>query len=90
MYLGACARKHPPDGSIAMTLSLYVAKQPHTCAHVRTHNYMSTRQGFRGRGGSTTQRLDGAIYAASNAALMLAQMQDSQGALKEVGFWLCA
>jgi hypothetical protein len=29
-------------------------------------------QGFRGRGGTTTQRLDGAIYAASNAAMVTA------------------
>jgi hypothetical protein len=41
-------------------------------------------QGFRGRGGTTTQRLDGAIYAASNAALMLAQLGEEEGALKEV------
>jgi hypothetical protein len=42
------------------------------------------QQGFRGRGGTTTQRLDGAIYAASNAALMLAQLGEEEGALKEV------
>jgi hypothetical protein len=41
-------------------------------------------KGFRGRGGSTTMRLDGAIFAASNAALMLAQMGDEDGAVKEV------
>ena len=41
-------------------------------------------KGFRGRGGSTTQRLDGAIYASSNAALMLAQMGDEKGALQEM------
>jgi hypothetical protein len=29
-------------------------------------------------------RLDGAIYSASNAALMLAQMGDEDGAVKEV------
>jgi len=40
-------------------------------------------KGFRGRNGSTTQRLDGAIYSASNGALMLAQMGDEAGALKE-------
>jgi tetratricopeptide (TPR) repeat protein len=40
-------------------------------------------KGFRGRGGSTTQRLDGAIYSASNAALMLAQMGHEEAALKE-------
>ncbi len=31
-------------------------------------------KGFKGRGGSQTPRLDGAIFAASNAALMLAQL----------------
>lgn len=52
-------------------------------------NYLISSQlfqqakGFRGRGGTTTQRLDGAIYAASNAALMLAQMGGEQAALKE-------
>jgi tetratricopeptide (TPR) repeat protein len=40
-------------------------------------------KGFRGRGGTTTQRLDGAIFAASNAALMLAQVGDEEGALRE-------
>jgi tetratricopeptide (TPR) repeat protein len=40
-------------------------------------------KGFRGRGGTTTQRLDGAIFAASNAALMLAQVGDEDGALRE-------
>lgn len=40
-------------------------------------------KGFRGRGGTTTQRLDGAIYAASNAALMLAQIGEEKAALKE-------
>jgi hypothetical protein len=33
-------------------------------------------------------RLDGAIFAASNAALMLAQMGDEDGAVKEVR-WRC-
>lgn len=41
-------------------------------------------KGFRGRGGSTTQRLDGAIFSASNAALMLAQMGDEAGATREM------
>lgn len=41
-------------------------------------------QGFRGRNGSTTARLDGAIFSASNAALMLAQMGDEPGALAEI------
>lgn len=49
--------------------------------------------GFRGRNGGTTDRLDGAIFSASNAALMLVQMGDSEGAIKEVGVswyeWVC-
>jgi len=40
-------------------------------------------KGFRS-GASTTQRLDGAVYAASNAALALAQLGDDAGATKEV------
>ncbi|KAF6257809.1 hypothetical protein COO60DRAFT_1271090 [Scenedesmus sp. NREL 46B-D3] len=40
-------------------------------------------KGFRGRGGTTTQRLDGAVFAASNAALMLAQVGDEAGAVRE-------
>ena len=43
----------------------------------------SPPQGFR-NGSSTTQRLDGAIYAASNAALMLVQLGDDPRALREV------
>lgn len=39
-------------------------------------------KGFRS-GASTTQRLDGAVYAASNAALALAQLGDDAGAVKE-------
>jgi tetratricopeptide (TPR) repeat protein len=39
--------------------------------------------GYR-RGASTTQRLDGAIYAASNAALVLAQLGDEAGAAAEL------
>ena len=41
-------------------------------------------KGFRGRDGNTTSRLDGAIFSASNAALMLAQLGDLDGAVKEV------
>eukprot|EP00877_Chromochloris_zofingiensis_P006048 jgi/Chrzof1/1697/Cz10g17190.t1 len=41
-------------------------------------------KGFRGRGGSTTPRLDGAVFAASNAALMLAQLGDEKAATAEV------
>ena len=39
-------------------------------------------KGFRS-GASTTQRLDGAVYSASNAALALAQLGDDAGATKE-------
>ena len=39
-------------------------------------------KGFRS-GASTTQRLDGAVYSASNAALALAQLGDDKGATKE-------
>ncbi len=39
--------------------------------------------GYR-RGASTTSRLDGAIYAASNAALMRAQLGDDAGAAADV------
>jgi tetratricopeptide (TPR) repeat protein len=39
-------------------------------------------KGFRS-GASTTQRLDGAVYAASNAALALAQLGDDAGAITE-------
>ncbi len=38
----------------------------------------------RGRGGSNTARLDGAIFSASNAALMLAQLGDEEAALGEM------
>ncbi|GLC42869.1 hypothetical protein PLESTB_001433100 [Pleodorina starrii] len=41
-------------------------------------------RGFRGRNGSTTPRLDGAIFAASNAALMRAQLGDTDGAVQEM------
>ena len=44
--------------------------------------------GFRGRGGSMTPRLDGAVFAASNAALMLAQLGDEAGAIKEMQVWM--
>ncbi|GAX82059.1 hypothetical protein CEUSTIGMA_g9487.t1 [Chlamydomonas eustigma] len=43
-----------------------------------------TAKGFRGRNGNTTSRLDGAIFSASNAALMLAQMGDLSKATKEM------
>mmetsp|Transcript_12807 Transcript_12807/g.34933 ORF Transcript_12807/g.34933 Transcript_12807/m.34933 type:complete len:377 (+) Transcript_12807:51-1181(+) len=41
-------------------------------------------KGYKGPNGSSTARLDGAIYSASNAALMLAQMGDLKGAMKEM------
>ncbi|GIL59205.1 hypothetical protein Vafri_13885 [Volvox africanus] len=41
-------------------------------------------RGFRGRNGSTSPRLDGAIFASSNAALMRAQMGDTDGAVQEM------
>ena len=43
-------------------------------------------KGLRGRGGSTTQRVDGAIFAQSNAALALAQLGDLPGAAKELEY----
>eukprot|EP00887_Chlorella_sp_A99_P003722 scaffold7.g3722.t1 len=51
--------------------------------------YLASQQGFQQASGfygshSTTPRLDGAIFAASNAALMLAQAGDEQGALREM------
>lgn len=47
-------------------------------------NLFQQARGFRGRGGTTTQRLDGAVFAASNAALMLVQLGDVEGAVKEM------
>lgn len=47
-------------------------------------------RGMRGRNGSTTDRLDGAVYAASNAALVLVELGDDQSALEEVGVCTCA
>lgn len=51
--------------------------------YLTSANIFQSSKGYRGRNGSTTQRLDGAIYASSNAALALAQMGDEDGALKE-------
>jgi hypothetical protein len=53
-------------------------------AYLEAADLFQGASGFRGRGGSTTARLDGAIFAASNAALMLAQLGDEAGATKEV------
>ncbi|GLI60174.1 hypothetical protein VaNZ11_002237 [Volvox africanus] len=41
-------------------------------------------RGFRARNGSSTPRLDGSIFASSNAALMRAQMGDTDGAVQEM------
>jgi tetratricopeptide (TPR) repeat protein len=51
--------------------------------------YLASADGFQRASGfrygrSTTPRLDGAVFAASNAALMLVQLGDEAGALKEV------
>jgi hypothetical protein len=70
----------PPPGLAAGTQLNTETHAPLPLARRATR----TAQGFRGRGGSTTQRLDGAIYAASNAALMLAQLGEEEGALAEV------
>lgn len=83
--------QHPAPGCVWQPTS---NSHLSTAALVHVVAVLSTYQGFRGRGGTTTQRLDGAIYAASNAALMLAQLGEEEGALKEVrggdyaGSWL--
>lgn len=41
-------------------------------------------KGMRGRNGSTTDRLDGAVFSASNAALMLVQMGEEEEAIQEM------
>ena len=52
--------------------------------YVAASNGFQRAKGFRNRQtGGTTQRLDGAIYAASNAALMLAELGDEAGAIAE-------
>jgi tetratricopeptide (TPR) repeat protein len=53
-------------------------------AYLEASEMFQRASGFRGRGGSTTARLDGAIFAASNAALALAQLGDVHAATKEV------
>lgn len=53
-------------------------------AYLVSSQLFQQAKGFRGRNGSTTPRLDGAIFAASNAALMLAQLGDVDGAISEV------
>jgi len=52
-------------------------------AYLEAAELFQGARGFRGRGGSTTARLDGAVFAASNAALALAQLGDEPGAIKE-------
>lgn len=49
------------------------------------HAYIFMRVSLaRRKGASTTQRLDGAIYASANAALMRAQLGDDAGALRDI------
>jgi len=50
---------------------------------VQSRDLFQTAKGFR-KGASTTARLDGAIYASLNAALMLVQLGDDLGALREM------
>lgn len=56
-------------------------------------DYLASQQGFqgakgfRGAGGSTTMRLDGAVFSASNAALMAVQLGQEDQAVKEVRLW---
>jgi hypothetical protein len=52
-------------------------------AYLEAAELFQRASGFRGRGGSTTARLDGAIFASSNAALALAQLGDEAGATRE-------
>ncbi|KAG2431512.1 hypothetical protein HXX76_009526 [Chlamydomonas incerta] len=53
-------------------------------AYLASSEVFQGARGFRARNGATTPRLDGAIFAASNAALMRAQMGDEAGALTEM------
>eukprot|EP00798_Chlamydomonas_sp_ICE-L_P020749 gene20749-27569_t len=41
-------------------------------------------KGFKARNGNNSARLDGSVFAASNAALMLVQLGDNDGAIKEM------
>jgi tetratricopeptide (TPR) repeat protein len=52
-------------------------------AYLEASDMFQRASGFRGRGGSTTARLDGAVFSASNAALALAQLGDEEGATRE-------
>ncbi|KAI7844602.1 hypothetical protein COHA_001842 [Chlorella ohadii] len=52
-------------------------------------SYLAAAEGFQRAAGfrygrSTTPRLDGAVFASSNAALMLAQLGDEEGAVREM------
>ncbi|KAL4436864.1 hypothetical protein ABPG75_004003 [Micractinium tetrahymenae] len=52
-------------------------------------SFLASAEGFQRASGfrygrSTTPRLDGAVFAASNAALMLAQLGDEEAAMKEM------
>lgn len=53
-------------------------------AYLSSSQLFQQAKGFRGRGGSTTDRLDGAIFSASNAAVMLVQMGREEEAIKEM------
>lgn len=62
----------------------HARKHVHNGMRMRAHK--QTR--IQGRNGGSTDRLDGAIFSASNAALMLAQMGDLPGATKGMRGWL--
>lgn len=52
-------------------------------------SFLASAEGFQAAAGfrsgqSAAPRLDGAVFAASNAALMLAQLGDEEGAIKEM------
>jgi len=50
--------------------------------YLESSNLFQTSRGFRS-GASTTQRLDGAVYASANAALAAAQLGDEEAAERE-------
>ncbi|KAG1664703.1 hypothetical protein FOA52_006678 [Chlamydomonas sp. UWO 241] len=53
-------------------------------AYLVSSQLFQQARGMKGRNGGSTDRLDGAIFSASNAALMLAQMGNLGGAIKEM------
>lgn len=55
-------------------------------SYLESANTFQASVGYRDRGGRTTARVDGAIYAATNAALMLAQLGDLPGAKRELEY----